>query len=62
MPIDNGSRGRLVCAVVFDSDLSVDAAGGFGSLKGTTLGLTAFQVTAVVPDPGGPERPDLLSD
>ena len=39
---------------VVDSDVSVDVPAGFGRLKGATLGLTAFQVTAVGPDPDGP--------
>lgn len=48
-------EGKTVCAVVYDSDLSVDVAAGFGNLKGATLGLTAFKVNAVGPDPDGPE-------
>jgi len=42
-------EGKTVCALVYDSDISVDVAAGFGSLKGATLGLTAFTVTAVLP-------------
>jgi hypothetical protein len=45
--------GRTVCAVVYDSDISVDVAAGFGNLKGATLGLTGFTVTAVSPHPKG---------
>ena len=47
--------------MVYGSDISVDTAGGFGSLKGATLGLTAFRATSVGPDPDGPELP-LLCD
>ena len=42
-------EGRTVCAVVYDSDISVDRSAGYASLKGSTLGLTAFTVTAVPP-------------
>lgn len=52
-------EGRTVCAVVYDSEIRVDAAGGFGNLKGATLGLTAFRVTAVGPVSGGPELPAI---
>jgi CSLREA domain-containing protein len=41
--------GKTVCAVVYDSDISVDLAANFASLKGSTLGLTAFTVTGVTP-------------
>ena len=47
-------EGRIVCAVVYDSDVSADVKDGYASLKGATLGLTAFMVTAVGPDPDGP--------
>ena len=58
--------GQTVCAVVYDSDISVDIDAGFGSLKGATLGLTAFMVTLVSPNPEGGSylpliRVDLLS-
>ena len=49
----NALVGETVCAVVYDSDISVDVSAGFGSLKGATVGLTAFDVTAVNPDPAG---------
>ena len=39
--------GKTVCAVVFDSDVSVDTSDGYGSLIGATLGTTAFHVTKV---------------
>ena len=42
-------EGQTVCAVVYDSDISVDRSAGFASLKGSTLGITAFTVTAVTP-------------
>lgn len=47
-------EGHVVCAVVYDSDVSTDVKDNYGSLKGSTLGLTAFEVTAVGPDPDGP--------
>jgi hypothetical protein len=39
--------GRTVCAVVYDSDVSVDTSAHFANLKGATMGLTAFTVTAI---------------
>jgi hypothetical protein len=42
-------EGQTVCAVVYDSDISYDKSAGHASLKGATLGLTAFTVTAVTP-------------
>jgi len=52
--------GKTVCAVAYDS---VDFANGFASLKGATLGLTAFTVTAVNPHPdGGSYLPRLTID
>ena len=46
-------QGLTVCAVVYDSDISVDVPAGFASLKGATMGLTAFNVTAVNKNPSG---------
>jgi hypothetical protein len=46
-------KGQSVCAVVYDSDISVDVPAGFASLKGATMGLTAFEVTAVNKNPAG---------
>ena len=46
-------EGLLVCGVVYDSDIAVDIVAGFGNLQGATLGLTAFEVTAVSSDPNG---------
>jgi hypothetical protein len=46
-------QGQTVCAVVYDSDISVDVVAGFGNLKGATLGVTGFTVTAVSPHPAG---------
>ena len=43
--------GKTVCAVVYDSDISVDVEDGYGNLQGATLGVTAFLVTAASPDP-----------
>ena len=45
--------GLKVCAVVFDSDVSTDVPAGYGVLKGATTGLTAYEVTGTVADPGG---------
>ena len=55
-------EGRLVCAVMYDSDLSVDSDQDFASLMGATLGLTAFKVTSVGPDPEGPVLPSITVD
>ena len=46
-------QGQTVCALVYDSDISVDIPAGFASLKGATMGLTAFTVTAVKANPSG---------
>jgi hypothetical protein len=35
------------------SDISVSVSDGYGSLKGATLGVTAFTVTAATPNPNG---------
>lgn len=57
VPLDSADiyalEGQTVCAVVYDSDVSVDVAAGFGNLKGATLGVTGFTVTAVSPNPAG---------
>lgn len=49
--LDRDCEGKTVCAVVYDSDISRNTDPPFGSLKGATLGLTAFRVTAVNPHP-----------
>ncbi|MGH2573078.1 MAG: hypothetical protein ACRDGU_06315 [Actinomycetota bacterium] len=50
-------EGRIVCGLVFDSDVSVtNHDPPSASLKGATLGLTAFRVTAVNPNPAGPDN------
>ena len=54
-------EGKTFCALVYDSDISVDVSDGYGSLKGATLGLAAFKVTAIGPDPDGPEGSVLPS-
>ncbi len=55
--------GKTVCAVVYDSDISVDRGKGQASLKGATMGVTAFKVTAVTPNPaGGSYLPDITVD
>jgi len=56
-------QGLTVCAVVYDSDISVDVPAGFASLKGATMGLTAFNVTAVNKNPlGGSYLPLITVD
>jgi hypothetical protein len=40
--------GKTVCAVVYDSDISINYGPLNGSLKGATLGIVAFTVTNVV--------------
>jgi len=45
--------GRTVCAVVFDSDVSVNEQPRYASLKGATLGVTAFRVVSVSSHPAG---------
>lgn len=42
-----GLEGKTVCAVVYDDDITVNLEDGWASLKGATLGLTAFKETAV---------------
>ena len=37
-------EGRLICAVVYDSDISINYSPLNGSLKGATLGIVAFTV------------------
>ena len=49
----NALEGKTICAVVYDSDISVDVAERFGNLKGATLGRTAFVVRDVNPNPAG---------
>jgi len=41
--------GRTVCAVVYDSDVSINYGPLNGSLKGATLGTVAFEVGSVTP-------------
>ena len=55
-------EGKTVCAVVYDSDLSLDVKDNYASLKGATSGLTAFTVTAVGPDPDGSVLPLITVD
>ena len=45
-------EGRLVCAVVHDSDIS-DLGGGWLNLKGARQGRTAFEVVSVTAHPKG---------
>ena len=44
--------GQRVCAVVYDSDVSVDFSTMEASLKGANLGTVAFEVVAVTPQSG----------
>ena len=54
---------KTVCAVVYDSDISADVKDNYASLKGATLGLTAFTVTGVDPDgPAGSVLPLITVD
>ncbi len=55
----NGLAGKTVCAVVYDSDISVDLPANYASLKGANLGLTSFRVTAVGADPSGSPLPPI---
>ncbi len=55
-------EGKTVCAVVYDSDVGVTSVDPpAASLKGATLGLTAFKVTAVNPNPAGGSYLPLIS-
>jgi len=42
-------EGQTVCAVVYDSDISINYDPLDGSLKGANLGTVAFKVTSVTP-------------
>ena len=42
-------EGRQICAVVYDSDISINYDPLDGSLKGANLGTVAFEVLAVTP-------------
>lgn len=57
-----GLLGDTICAVVFDGDISADLAGGHASLKGATMGVIAFEVRAVTPDPAGSRLPLITVD
>ena len=54
-------EGVTVCAVVYDSDISVDTSDNYGVLKGATQGLTAFTVTDVQSN-GGSQLPTVTID
>jgi hypothetical protein len=45
----NNLKGRDVCAVVYDSDISINYGPLNGSLKGANLGTVAFRVLSVTP-------------
>ena len=51
----------IVCAVVYDSDISSDVDPPFGNLKGATQGITAFEVTAATPHPSGGSNLPLIT-
>ena len=53
-----GLLGRRACAVVYDSDVSVNMGPTTGSLKGSNLGTVAFEVVSVTPQ-GGSQLPDV---
>ena len=40
-------EGQVVCAVVYDSDISINYGPLDGSLKGANLGIVAFRVISV---------------
>jgi len=42
-----GMAGKKFCALVYDSDVSVDTSSHYAVLKGATMGITAFTVTSV---------------
>jgi hypothetical protein len=44
----NNTVGKTFCAIVYDSDISLDASRHEASLKGSTLGRTAFTVVSTV--------------
>ena len=50
-----GLEDKTVCAVVYNSSVSTDVPAGIASLKGPTLGLTAFTVTDFSTGPGLPD-------
>ena len=58
-------EGKTVCAVVYDSDISTDPGDAskppYASLKGSTLGLTAFKITSVSPNPAGDSYLPLIT-
>lgn len=51
--------GKKFCALVFDSDISFDSSKHEASLKGATMGLTAFTVTAVAGSGYGSNLPSI---
>ena len=66
-PLDTNAKitallGRTFCALVYDSDISVDVSDGYGSLKGATHGLIAFTVTGIGADPDGSVLPSIVVD
>ncbi len=54
-------EGKTVCAVVYDSDIGWNTDPPYGNLKGATLGLTAFRVTAINPNPNGGSNLPLIT-
>ncbi|NNF06158.1 MAG: hypothetical protein HKN21_05305 [Candidatus Eisenbacteria bacterium] len=51
--------GETCCAVVYDSDISINVNPLQGNLQGATLGIISFTVLAVGPDPAGSVLPDI---
>ena len=54
-------EGETVCALVYDSDISGNTDPPYASLKGANLGLTAFRVTAINPNPNGGSNLPLIT-
>ena len=54
-------EGKTVCAVVYDSDVGGNTDPPYRNLKGANLGLTAFRVTAISPNPNGGSNLPLIT-
>jgi hypothetical protein len=51
--------GQSFCAVVYDSDISMNYDPVLGNLQGANLGILGVKVLAVGPDPAGSVLPDI---
>jgi len=51
--------GETCCAIVYDSDVSINYDPLQGNLQGANLGVISFTVLAVGPDPAGSVLPDI---